>query len=138
MTHYHAVVWLDHRVAHVQHLAAGDVESIALKATGPAHTMRRADHIHHKAGSAGGHRAHENTAFFDQIIAAMAGAKEWLVVGPSTAKDEFAAYVREHRKDLAGRIMAVEPADHPTDKQVAAHARHYFRKADRMRPQAGR
>lgn len=136
MSHYHAVVWLDHRVARVQHLTADEVESVAVKATGPAHMMERAEHIHHKAGSAGGHRAHENTAYFDQIIQAMDGAREWLVVGPSTAKEEFATYVREHRKDLAGRIMAVEPADHPTDNQIAAHARQYFRKADRMRPQS--
>ena len=31
--------------------------------------------------------------------------------------------------------MAVEPADHMSDYQIVSHARLFFKKADRMRPQ---
>jgi len=34
---------------------------------------------------------------------------------------------------LVPKIIGVETADHPTDNQVVAHARSYFRAADRMR-----
>jgi hypothetical protein len=34
-------------------------------------------------------------------------------------------------------IVGVETVDHPSDGQLVAHARHYFKAEDRMLPQKG-
>ena len=48
-------------------------------------------------------------------------------MGPSTAKLELVKHVHKHDHQLVGRIIGVETADHPTDKQIVAHARAYFK-----------
>jgi hypothetical protein len=35
------------------------------------------------------------------------------------------------------RVVGVESADHPTDRQIAATARRYFLGSDRLRPLLG-
>ncbi|MGE0734101.1 MAG: translational machinery protein [Alphaproteobacteria bacterium] len=137
MAHFHAVVWLDHREAHVFHLTKDDVESRKVRPTGPAHVIEHAKHLHHRSGTRTGNKAAVNRAFFDRIVEALDGAKEWLVCGPGAAKTEFVHYLHDRKKALAKRVMAIETADHPSDKQVIAHARKYFRKADRLLPQRG-
>jgi hypothetical protein len=61
-------------------------------------------------------------------------AKEWLILGPGTAKLELVKHIHKHDQQLVDRIAGVETADHPSDKQVVAHARNYFKSADLMRP----
>jgi hypothetical protein len=67
------------------------------------------------------------------VAQALDGFSEVLVMGPSTAKLEFVKYAQEHDKALAPKIVGVETVDHPTDAQIVAHVRKYFRAADRMR-----
>ena len=50
-----------------------------------------------------------------------------LVVGPSTAKLEFLRYVHKHDHGLETQIEGVETVDHPSDKQLVAYARKYFK-----------
>ncbi len=135
MTHYHAVVWLDHRSAHVQHLGRDDVTALTVRPTGSAHLLEHAKHIHHRAGTRTGNHAPDNPHYFDDVIAALGDAREWLIVGPGTSKQDFMRHLRERRPDLLERVVGVEASDHPTDKEIAAHARRYFRAADRLRPQ---
>jgi len=135
MSHYHAVVWIDHRSAHVQHLGRDEVEKLVVHAHGPAHMMQRARHIHHRAGSMTGNHAAENPFFFDDVLAALGEAREWLVVGPGAAKQEFLRHVESRHPELRKRVLGVEAANHPSDAEIADHARRYFRAADRMRPQ---
>ena len=59
-------------------------------------------------------------------------AEEWLITGPGSAKDELVKHIRHHDHQLASRIIAVESADHPTDGQIVALARKFFKAADRM------
>ncbi len=130
MQHYHAVVWLDHREAKVFFFDRYNVAEIDLAAAHPN------AHLHHHAGSLSGKRAPEDQAYFRRIADVLRPATEWLVVGPGLAKLEFIKYVHKHEHQLDDRILGVETADHPTDRQIVAHARTYFRAADRMRPQA--
>jgi hypothetical protein len=58
-----------------------------------------------------------------------------LVTGPGLAKTEFVKYVARHDPALLERIVAVETVDHPSDGALVAHARAYFRGADRTTPQ---
>jgi hypothetical protein len=61
-----------------------------------------------------------------------------LITGPASAKDELASYIRERHPNLAKLISAVEPADHPTDGQLIALARRFFRADDRRHFQSAR
>ena len=47
MSHYHAVVWLDHSEAHVMHIAPDDVEKSIVRPAKP-HA-----HLHAKSGAVG-------------------------------------------------------------------------------------
>jgi hypothetical protein len=44
-------------------------------------------------------------------------------------------HIRRHDPQLIERIAAVEVVDHPSDGAFVAHARRYFRAADRMTAQ---
>ncbi len=47
MSHYHAVVWIDHREARVFHFSPTEIDKLILH---PDHPTK---HLHHKAGSIG-------------------------------------------------------------------------------------
>jgi stalled ribosome rescue protein Dom34 len=128
MSHYHAVVWLDHAEAHVMHFTPEDVEKKLVH--GKPHR-----HLHHKRGSIGSGHAPEDPAFFGKIAEALAGAQEILVVGPANAKTAFVKYLDGHAHDLRAKVVAVESVDHPSDGQLLDYARKHFRAIDRLRPQ---
>jgi stalled ribosome rescue protein Dom34 len=129
MQHYHAIVWLDHREARIFYFDRNSADEIDLAATNPNH------HLHHKSGSVAGKRSPEDQHFFHAIVEALKPAKEWLIVGPGAAKLELVKHVHKHDHALSDHIIGVESSDHPSDKQLIAHARTYFKAADRMRPQ---
>ncbi|ANT49967.1 hypothetical protein [Mesorhizobium amorphae] len=124
----HAVAWLDHREAKVFFFDREQTEGVRL-ATALTHHQ-----THNKAGTIDGKRAQENQAFYNDIVGALQPAKEWLIVGPGSAKEELVKHIRSHHPRLEERIVGVEPADHPTEPQIVAHARKFFRAADRMLP----
>lgn len=128
MSHTHAVVWLDAREAHVFQFNAEDVERQRIKANMPAHK------IHQKAGIVGSGHTHDGKEYFDGIIAALAGATEWLVTGPGGLKTEFATYVEKNAPRLKSRLVGVEPMDHPSDGELLEHARRFFKTTDKMKP----
>jgi stalled ribosome rescue protein Dom34 len=123
----HSIVWLDHQEAHVYHVQPDAFSETSVRA--PAHHLRR-----HPKGATEA-KAHPEDAkhFFDDVAKALEDAVEVLVVGPGTAKLHFLKYVHKHQHALESRIFGVETVDHPTDKQLAAYAKHYFTAADRMR-----
>ncbi len=126
MTHYHAVVWIDHREARVFHVGAADVERLVLR---PDHPTR---HIHHKANSIGSGHAGADHEFLHAVAEAVADAGAILITGPSNAKTELLKHIHEHDPKLMKAIAGVESADHPSDAQIVAHAKAYFAAADRL------
>lgn len=126
MSHYHAVVWLDHAQAHVMHISPDDVEKSVVH---PAHPHT---HLHNKAGSIGSGRHPEDQAYYHAIVKALEGAQEILVLGPAKAKLELIKHVHRHDQGMSDKIVGVETVDHPTDAQLVAHARTYFVAKDRM------
>ena len=137
MSHYHAVVWLDHRSAHVLHLGPGDMGALNVHPQGSGHLLEHAKHIHHRAGTRTGNHAPDNPIYFNDVVTALGEAHDWLIVGPGTAKQDFMRHLRDHRPELLKCVVGVESADHPTDKQIAANARRYFLGTDRLRPPPG-
>jgi stalled ribosome rescue protein Dom34 len=126
--HSHAVVWLDSREAHVYRFNAGDVDQQRLRAHSP---FRK---VHHKAGVVGAGHLHLERDYFDNIVDALRGVEEWLLVGPGPAKNQFLAHLDAHIPWLKAKMLAVEPMDHPTDGELLDHARRFFHGADRLRP----
>ena len=124
MSHYHAVVWLDHGEAHVLHFTPEEVENTQLKSK-DAHKKVHAKHTLHE-------KRKVDAEFMGNIAAALRGAKEILVCGPGTAKLELIRHLHKHAHDVESAVVGVETVDHPSDGQLLAHARKYFKAADRM------
>lgn len=125
-SHYHAIVWIDHREARVFHFNATDVERLVLRPHNPTR------HIHHKANSIGSGHAPENQAYYRDVAAAIADAGAVLIAGPANAKTELVKHIHRHAPALIEKIAGIETVDHPSDGTLVAHARHYFKAADRM------
>jgi stalled ribosome rescue protein Dom34 len=127
--HYHAVVWIDHHEARVFHFNPTEVDRLVVT---PDHPTR---HIHHKANVIGDGHAPEDQEFFHAVAEAMADASAILIAGPANAKTELVKHIERHDRNLLSAVAGVETVDHPSDAQLVAHARRYFKKFDRLQPQ---
>jgi stalled ribosome rescue protein Dom34 len=121
MSHYHAVVWLDHQQAKVFHVGAEGADAAVLR----QHGSER--HIHHKANSTGSGHVHENKAYLGAVTHSIADAGEILIIGPAGAKQELAKFLEASHPAIAKRVVGVEAADHPSDREIIALARKHFK-----------
>jgi stalled ribosome rescue protein Dom34 len=126
MSHYHAVVWLDHNEARVMHISPADVEKSVVN---PAEPHRN---LHRKRGSVSGSRQSEDQQFYHEVVEALGGAAEILIVGPGQAKLELIKHIHSHDHEVSSKVIGVETVDHPSDAQLVAFARKYFVAKDRM------
>ena len=126
MSHYHALVWLDHVEAHVMHISPDDVEKSLIKPIEQHHKL------HSRAGTLGDGRSTEDQDYYHRIAEALKGASEILIVGPAYAKLQLLKHIHAHDPDLVSKLVGVETVDHPTDGQLAAYARKYFLLKDTM------
>ena len=122
----HAVIWIDHneaRIFHVHPEAADETTVLS-----PQH------HIHRHPKGRGEAREHpdDEHSFFREVAKDLDGADAILIVGPSSAKLEFFRYVHAHAHGLEPKVVGIETVDHPTDGQIVARARSYFKGSDRM------
>ncbi len=127
MSHYHAVVWIDHSEAHVMHVSPDDVEKSIVQPAKPH------QHLHSISGIPGSGRAPEDQAYYHRVVEALAGAQEILIVGPAQAKLQLIKHIHSHDPAVANKVIGVETVDHPTDGQLVSYARKYFRAKDQMR-----
>ena len=119
--HYHAVVWIDHHEARVFHFNRNDVERLVIRPDNPT------QHIHHKANTIGSGHAAEDQDFLHRVAGALAAAQSILITGPANAKTEFVKHIHRHEPRLVARIVGVETVDHPSDNELVALARKYFK-----------
>jgi stalled ribosome rescue protein Dom34 len=126
MSHYHAVVWLDHNEARVMHISPDDVEKSVVNPAAPHRNL------HRKRGSVSGSRQPEDQHFYHEVAEALAGATEILIVGPGHAKLELIKHIHSHDHELVDKVVGVESVDHPSDAQLVSFARKYFVAKDRM------
>ena len=126
MPHHHAVVWLDHNEAHVMHISPDDVEKSLVQPVNPPR------HLQRKRGSVSGSRQPEDQRYYHEVVDAVKGAAEILIVGPGHAKLELIKHIHAHDRGVVKQIVGVETVDHPSDAQLVAHARKYFVAKDRM------
>jgi stalled ribosome rescue protein Dom34 len=126
MSHYHAVVWLDHNEARVMHVSPNDVEKSVVNPPAPHRNL------HRKRGSVSGSRQPEDQQFYHEVVEALSGAVEILIVGPGQAKLELIKHIHSHDHEVSKQVVGVETVDHPSDAQLVAFARKYFVAKDRM------
>lgn len=127
--HFHAVIWIDHREARIFHFNATDVDHVILHPDNP--TL----HIHHKSNTVGsGHETLDNK-FLHEVATSVADAGAILITGPGNAKTELMTHIKSHDKNLVNAILGVETVDHPSDGQLLALARKFFKTADSKQPQ---
>jgi hypothetical protein len=129
----HAVVWIDHHEARIFRF-----DSEISRAT---HHVIRDDaspqHLHHKAHSIGSGHVPVNHVYLEKVAADISDAKAILIVGPSSAKQEFYKHLERDHGELLDLVVGVETLDHPGDGPLLAHAAQSFRDAARMgRPYA--
>lgn len=131
MAHFHAVIWIDHREARVFHFNPAEVDKLVVHPHNPTH------HIHHKANAIGSGHAAEDAEFYHHVVETVADAGAILITGPANAKTELVKHIHHHDAALMGRIKGIETVDHPTDGELVAHARRYFKAEDLMTGQRG-
>jgi stalled ribosome rescue protein Dom34 len=108
------------------HITAEDVEKSII------HPAKPHKHLHAKSGSIGAGRPSEDKNYYHDIVEALKGAQEILVVGPAQAKLQLIKYLHAHDQAMADKVVGVETIDHPSDGQLVAYARKYFVAKDRM------
>jgi hypothetical protein len=126
MSHLHAVVWLDHRNAKVVDFTIDDRHVVNVHHKG-GHRP-----VHHRAGATGSGHPADDAQYYDAIVGAIGDAREVLVTGPGMAKLGFREHVGLKHVPLARRIVGIESLDHPTEGELLAFARQYFKRVDNM------
>ena len=123
----HCIIWMDHKEARLFAIDMNDVELTTIPAS------HQVGHLHHRAGTLGSGKPTEDRAYFTAIEAELRKFGEFLLVGPGTAKLDLVRHIERHAADLKNRLVTVKAADHPTDPQIVAYARKFFKASDRMR-----
>lgn len=117
MSTFHAVIWMDHEEAHVVMFDREHIEALRIKS--------RSHHKHQ--GKAG-----DTVAFYADVAKALTGAREVLLTGPGLVRNEFRDWCSKHQKSIAAVVVDSIASDHPSDAQLVAMAKQYFKKFDTM------
>ena len=119
-------VWIDHEQARVFAVAVEEVGANVVVAPHHAH--------HTRPTGTQGVKAHpeDDKRFFHDVASSLGSAEQVLIVGPSTAKLDFLRYIDKHDHAIGAKIVGVETVDHPTDGQLVAYAKSYFKRVDQI------
>lgn len=120
MKAHQSVVWLDHQEARIFGVDPEKLQAETVSA--PEHHLHR----HPKGPTPERQHPSDNAQFFRHIATLLRDSDAVLVVGPANAKLQFLRFLTKQDHQLEAKIVGVETVDHPTDRQLVAHARHYF------------
>lgn len=110
-------IWLDQEQAKFFRFNNEKVETSHLKSKHQDHHHHHPDHLDQQR---------QEHAFFAEAAGKITDASRVLILGPGGAKDHFHKYLVEHHAEMAKRVAGCETVDHPSDPQIAAHARKFF------------
>ena len=127
MSYQHAVVWIDHQHATVIDFTVDDQHVALVEREGGQRQ------VHRKSGQPGTGKPGTDHHFYDEVCAALGDAREILIVGPGNAKLELKKDIDARHKTVAQRVVGVESADHPSNGELLAMARKYFKRVDALR-----
>ena len=74
MSHYHAVVWIDHQRATVWQFTSTEQSNTVI------HAHDQHQRVHSRKSTHGGHKSPADHHFFDEVAHALEGAHEILVI----------------------------------------------------------
>lgn len=126
MSYPHVIVWLDHQKATIIDFSFDDRHVQRVTSANPVQ-------LHRKSGPMGPGRAPDDRHFFDEVSRAIETSMEVLVTGPGTAKVAYKADLDKRHPALAKKVVGVESLDHPSDGELLAFARRYFKRVDALR-----
>jgi stalled ribosome rescue protein Dom34 len=113
------VVFLDHQHANIFELHPDKLEEKHLK---------RSEIRNHNGKEKEQNKHKDETKFFNEVVERLAQAHEILLVGPGTAKTQFQHHLEAHHQStVSKKIVGVETVDHPTDGQIVALAKKFFK-----------
>ena len=108
----HAVVWIDHQEAHVIQFNADTHENSTIT------TKSKHGNIHQKAGVLTGHHQVSSQAYLHEVVEAVSGTNEILIVGPGVAKLELIKHINHHDAKISNKAVGVEMLDYLSDVRV--------------------
>jgi len=112
------VIWTDSDHAKVFKLSSSGTQEETVK----RHGQHGAGGHHNK-----GDKSNEDH-FFHDICKHLQGAEEILIVGPGLAKTHLKHHFDSHHAhDLAKKVVGVESLDHPTEGQIVAFGKKFFK-----------
>jgi hypothetical protein len=123
----HVVLWIDHQQAKLIHFNATDHSVEIIRAT------EEREQLHTRSGTFGDGRAKIHADYFKDVSTALASSEEILVVGPGLGKNEFISFLEKKLPLLRAKVLGVESSDHPSDGQLLALAKTWFKGIDLMR-----
>src|SRR5258708_13737317 len=111
MSHYHAVVWIDHQRATAWQFTSTEQSNTVV------HAQNQHQRVHSRKSTHGGHRSPADHHFFDDVVKALAGAHEILLIGPAQTNQEFAGFLRDKNPPLGNPVFAAKnPAPPPAPR----------------------
>lgn len=119
--HFHAVVWIDHHEARVFHFSSSESDLVVVRPHDPVRN------IHRKTHTIGSGHAAEDRQFLEDVTNALSDAGAILVTGPANEKDALINHIERRAPALSAKIKGVETLDHPTDGELLALARKFFK-----------
>ncbi len=113
------IVFLDQEHAKLFELLPDGVE---------AHKLQRQE-IRHHSGVEKSQTAHKDgSKFFHEVATHLGKADQVLLVGPGLAKKSFQTHLeKHHHAELFKKVIGVQTVDHPTDEQLVALAKKFFK-----------
>lgn len=114
------VVWMDGEHAKLFKLSPAGVAQEQIK---------NHHHMHHTSADASKH-GHDHDKYFEELSKHLQNTTEVLLCGPGVAKTQFDHFLKTKHSNIAKSIVGVETMDHPTDNQILATARKFFKKFD--------
>lgn len=114
------VCWLDSEEAKIFEFTNQGINKVDLKIKAEEKT----------ANKSGDHHHHDSSAFYQRVAETMKSCTEALIVGPGMAKKHFKGFLENKNQNLLKRVVSFENMDHPTDKQIVAEARKFFKAHD--------
>lgn len=123
---FHVCVWVDHDIAKIIQVEAHQAELTSVANHRPNH------HVHRRADHVGLGSEPMDPHMMAEVGAQLADARAILLAGPGQAKFELRTYLQTNAPAVAANIWGVESSDHPTEPQLIAWARAWFKSQDGM------
>lgn len=122
----HTIVWLDHQDAKIIDFSFDDKHVINVHHEGGDRKL------HHKVNTIGSGKSPEDPQYYRDIVVALGDAHELLIAGPGNAKLSLMKHLDKHHASLAKRVVGVETLDHPSEGELLAYARRFFKAVDQL------